>query len=76
MNYKDHVAKLVKNSIEASPFSQKYIAEESLIPRTTLSRKMNGVGEFSVPEIYRISKVLGISVTELIPEDEESEQAA
>ena len=74
MSYKNHVAELVKRSVEASPFSVKYVAEEALIARTTLSRKMNGSGEFSVPEIYRIAKVLGISVTALVPEDESSEE--
>src|SRR5690625_5275281 len=76
MTYAEHVAKLVKNSVEASPYSIKYVAEESLVPRTTLTRKMNGAGEFSVAEIYRVAKVLGIPVTDLVPDDEEAEQAA
>lgn len=67
MSYENKLAALVSQAIEASPYSIKYVAEQSAIARQTLGRKMKGGGEFTVPEIHKIAKVLGVPMSHLIP---------
>lgn len=43
------------------------LAEGAGIARSTLNRKLAGITPFDVAELWRISKVLGVSVIDLLP---------
>lgn len=48
--------------------SRNALAQEALIPYTTLHRKLAGSGSFTVAEVARMSAVLGVDYTSLWPE--------
>jgi transcriptional regulator with XRE-family HTH domain len=47
--------------------SQNQLASATLIPQSTLHRKLQGIGSFSVDELVRIGSHLGVSPTALWP---------
>ncbi|WP_342801010.1 hypothetical protein [Nocardia sp. No.11] len=71
----EHIAARVGASVlaalEDADVSLRRAADESGIALVTLSRKCNGLGTrtFDVLELYRLAKVIGRPVSELLPED-------
>jgi len=51
--------------------TERQLANETLIPRTTLNRKMQARASFTVSELAGIAAVLGVSVPDLLAEAEE-----
>lgn len=54
------------------------LAKRSLIPKTTLRRKLTGQGSFTINEMFRISQELNVKMSDLLPEyvSHESKSAA
>lgn len=76
MTYGKQVAERVNQAIERSPYSFKHVAEQALIPRGTLYRKKDGGGDFTITELYGIAKVLGLKMSDLVPDETIENQAA
>lgn len=47
--------------------SKKSVAEEAGIPITTLGRKLNGGGDFTIAEIARIADALAVNPLRIFP---------
>lgn len=63
------VSRTVAEAIDSRSRTRKSISDETGIPRTTLIRKLSGYTPFTVVELARIAKALGVDVLELIPRD-------
>lgn len=63
-------AQIVSMAIDGVDGATKYsVAKATGIPRTTLERKLKGVGDFTVYEIARIAIALEVDPNELLPSD-------
>lgn len=60
------VAEVVRGTMEQAGESAKHLAEVTLIPRTTLVRRLAGTSPFTIPELERIASVLGTTVTQIL----------
>ncbi|KJL37089.1 hypothetical protein RR49_01201 [Microbacterium ginsengisoli] len=69
-------AELVEDAILAADRSVKWTAERAGLAIPTLRRKVRGGGEFTISEIARIAKALGLHPTQLLPEEFRVEDAA
>lgn len=49
--------------------SQKWTADKAGIARTTFTRKLNGGTDYTISEVARIARALGVSPSELLPEE-------
>lgn len=58
------VAQGVSLAIKAGGYSIKAIAEQTHIPRVTLTRRLSGTTPFNVAELEAIAAVLGCSPTD------------
>lgn len=77
MSYEQQVANLVKDAINASPYSIKHVSEQTGVPLTTLRRKLSAGSDFTIRELHGISSFLGWKVKDFIPkEHEDADQAA
>lgn len=63
----NEVGELVKAAIIAAERTKTWTARKAGIARNTFSRKLNGHVDFTVPELARIAKVLGIAPSTLLP---------
>ncbi|TXK17188.1 helix-turn-helix domain-containing protein [Homoserinibacter sp. GY 40078] len=61
------IAQLVIALLGETGLTRRALATSSGITYSTLLRKLDGQGEFSVQELYLIAKVFGIPPSELLP---------
>ena len=57
----------VAAAITRSPHSKSSVAQAAGIPYTSFTRKINGHTDFTVPELARVAKVLGVPPSSLLP---------
>lgn len=69
-------ADLIAAAILTAERSQKWVADKSGIPATTLRRKMRGGADFTVGEVARIARTLDVHPADLLPEAFDREVAA
>lgn len=69
MDITARTAVLVAAAAKDSGYSDLALAKETLIPRTTLQRKLAGETPFTVTDVYKIARVLGVPAASLLPED-------
>lgn len=67
MNTTTETAYLVAKAIEAAERSQKWTADKAGMSPATLRRKVNGGADFTVGELERIAKALGVAPRTLLP---------
>lgn len=60
------VAEVVRGMMQRGDESVKHLAEVTLIPRTTLVRRLAGTSPFTIPELERIAAALGTTVTQIL----------
>jgi len=63
--YSESVARNAATAIKASGSSLAAIAETSGIPRSTLERKLRGVGSLTVREVKALADALGVTAQAL-----------
>lgn len=56
--------RLFRLKLMLTGFSQKRLAEEMKLSSCAMSKKVNGKTEFTASEIYRCSKLLGLTADE------------
>lgn len=61
------VAQTIRDAIEAAGLSKRQVALRSGIAPTTLDRKLSGQTDFTLTELHRLAKALGVSVSSLLP---------
>lgn len=66
MTYEKQLSNTVQTAIGNSGLSEKFIAEKTLIPRTTLRRRIRE-GTLTVSDLNKIAIVLGLETDELLP---------
>lgn len=64
---KTEIARNIAAQIALKEMTQAGLSKASLIPLTTLHRKLRGVGDFTIPEVEAIAEALGISFIDLLP---------
>lgn len=69
------VAEVVRGTMEQAGESAKHLAEVTLIPRTTLVRRLAGTSPFTIPELERIASALGTTVTQILADAGEANVA-
>lgn len=52
---------------ERAGITRTALAESTGIPYSTLGRKLDGFSDFTMPDIYRIAKALGVAPASLLP---------
>lgn len=67
MDITTKTAKHVAALIAQSGHSVSSVATETLIPRTTLQRKLNGSAGFTMSDLHLIAKAIGKRTREMIP---------
>lgn len=72
----EQVATTVAAAITRADVTKRSVSRTADIPYTTLTRKLNGHGEFNAIELFRIAKSLGVSPASLLPEIFHEAQAA
>ncbi len=68
------IERIVK-AMEQADRSQKWTAEKAGFSVSTMRRKINGGGDFTISEVSRIARALGIKPLTLLP-DEFTEELA
>ena len=69
MTTKTNGAQIVIEAIVNAERSKKWTAEKAGMAYSTFTRKLNGGPEFTLGELARIAKVLGISPASLLPDE-------
>lgn len=64
------LAKRIEEARIAAGLTRTALANATAIPYTTLNRKLDAVGSFSVHELSRISAAIGVTCNSLWPIDE------
>lgn len=64
----EEIAQRVAAAITQADRSKNWVAGKSGIAETTFTRKVNGHGDFTVPELARIASALDIPASRLLPE--------
>lgn len=72
----DSVPGLIENQIRVAERTKKWTADRAGIPETTFRRKLRAGADFTVGEVARIAKALGISPSELLPVEFKKDVAA
>lgn len=67
MENEPHLAQRVHETITRHKVSRNEISKQAGIPYATLTRKLQGHSDFTVKELGKIAKVLGLTVGDLIP---------
>lgn len=67
-NFNSALATNIEKVRKDAGLSKLSLASETHIPYSTLHRKLEGVGAFTVDELFRITEVLEISAHSLWPE--------
>lgn len=57
----------IEQAINAAERTRAWVARKALIPPTTFGRKMDGVGDFTLAELARIARALGVEPYTLLP---------
>lgn len=60
------LAEIVRNAVADQGLSIRDLASATLIPRTTLDRRLAGASPFTVPELRAIAACLGTSGSALL----------
>lgn len=68
IRYSDQVAAEVRAAIARKGLGMSVVAHEADIAVSTLSRKLRGIGVFSVDELARIAGVLSVETPSLLPQ--------
>lgn len=63
------VARRISDAIDTAERSRKWTAEKAGIPATTFARKLDGFGDFTISEIWRISQALELAPADLLPDE-------
>lgn len=66
--YAAAVAAEVRAEMGRKQVTATHLATRTDIPSATLSRRLNGRSAFTVEELHRISAVLGVPVSVLVPD--------
>lgn len=61
------VASVIRGAIARVGISQRDLSERSLVPLTTLNRRLNG-DEFTYPELRAVARALDTTVADLLTE--------
>lgn len=69
MEHLTETAQKILDAIDRVERTQKWTATKAGIALTTFSRKLHGGGDFTLSEISRIAKVLGIHPADLLPDE-------
>lgn len=64
-----NTAQIIKQQMERQGLSINELADETLIPRVTLQRKLSGRTDFTVTEVRHIAKALGVKTSVLVEDD-------
>lgn len=64
---KTEIARNIAAQISLKEMTQAGLSKASLIPLTTLHRKLHGAGDFTIPEVEAIADALGVSFVDLLP---------
>lgn len=75
MNTTQATAAKVLAAIDDAERPRMWVAKKSNMALTTLNRKVAGIGDFTVPELARIARALGISPASLLPEEFATKEA-
>ena len=68
-------AHIIRQQINSQGSSINALARDTLIPRVTLQRKLNGHADFTITEARRIAEALGVEVSVLVvPQTGEADQ--
>lgn len=62
-------SELVTAAMQTAERSKRWTAEKAGIALTTFHRKLRGGADFTVPELSRIAKALGVRPSSLLPEE-------
>jgi len=60
------LARTVRDALATAGISQSRLAELTGIPQSTISRKLSGLGNFTIPELHLIAFQLGMPMSDLI----------
>jgi hypothetical protein len=63
------VARRISDAIDTAERSRKWTAVKAGIPATTFARKLDGFGDFTVSEVWRIAKALELAPGDLLPDE-------
>lgn len=63
-------AAAIAAAIKSANRSQASIARETGMSEATLSRRLNGLDPFKLPEVHRIAAVLGTTASQLLADAE------
>lgn len=69
METKSPTARQVEKAMTKAERTKKWTAEKAGFSVSTMNRKLNGGGDFTVDEVYRIAVALGCHPSELLPEE-------
>lgn len=61
-----NTSQIIKQQMESQGLSINTLAQETLIPRVTLQRKLSGRADFTVTEVRHIAKALGVKTSALV----------
>ena len=68
-------AHIIRQQMNSQGSSINALARDTLIPRVTLQRKLNGHADFTITEARRIAEALGVEVSVLVvPQTGEADQ--
>lgn len=72
MNISSVVAKYVSNWLKQNNKSYNWLADELGVSKSLVQHMLNGTRNFTSERILKVAKVLGVSVDELIHEEQEA----
>ena len=75
-NRNDTVPGLIESQMRKADRTRKWTADRAGIPETTFRRKLRGGADFTVSEVARIARALGIAACDLLPAEFRAEAAA
>lgn len=71
----EQIGRLVSDAIKRGNTTNKDVAEKIGVPLATFSRKINGHGAFSFPEVLKVAQVLGEPVENFSPDHKPDDNA-
>lgn len=72
----DTAAGRIQQARLAEERSEKWVAEKAGIAVPTFRRKLRGGGDFTVSEVARVAKVLGVDPISLLPSEFHAQERA
>lgn len=64
----EEVATAISQSLDSAGITLRQASEQTLIPRTTLTRNLS-TGNFTVPQLDALARLLGCSVADFFTKD-------